>query len=221
MQKNYYAIIPANIRYDVDLPPNAKLLYGEITALCNEKGYCWAGNNYFADLYQKDKSTIARWIKQLEDKGYISRVVVYKEGSREIKNRYMQICNEGIGKNATTPIGKNAIDNNTSFNTTVNNTKNIYTSDFEQFWNIYPRKVDKKKAFKSFKTVIKNHSLDTILQGTHKYAQQVQKTESKFIKHPATFLNNDSFIDGYEEGGSLSAKDLDSAKIAEEYNLPF
>jgi DnaD/phage-associated family protein len=121
MQKNYYAIIPANVRYDKDLSPNAKLLYGEITALCNEKGYCWAGNSYFADLYGKDKSTIARWIKQLEDKGYITREVIYKEGTLEIENRYMRICNGGIGKNATTPIGKNERDNITSFNTTFNN----------------------------------------------------------------------------------------------------
>ncbi|GIN38404.1 phage replisome organizer N-terminal domain-containing protein [Heyndrickxia oleronia] len=80
----------------------------------------------------------------------------------------------------------------------INN--NAYSNEFEQFWSIYPRKVDKKKAFKSFKTVMKNHSLDIVLAGTKKYAQQVQNTDKQYIKHPATFLNNDSFIDGYEEG---------------------
>lgn len=77
---------------------------------------------------------------------------------------------------------------------------NPYSNEFEQFWSIYPRKVDKKKAYKSFKAVIKKHSLETILFGTEKYAQQVQKTDKQYIKHPTTFLNNDSFIDGYEEG---------------------
>ena len=60
--KSYYAIIPANVRYDKDLPANAKLLYGEITALCNEKGICWATNDYFAKLYDVSKTSISKWI---------------------------------------------------------------------------------------------------------------------------------------------------------------
>ncbi|KOP81984.1 hypothetical protein AMS60_05495 [Bacillus sp. FJAT-21945] len=84
--------------------------------------------------------------------------------------------------------------------------KHIYSNEFEQFWNIYPRKVDKKKAAKSFKTAIKNHPLEIILAGTEKYAKQVEKTDKQYIKHPATFLNNDSFIDGFEEGASRNEK---------------
>ena len=84
-QKAYYAIIPANVRYDKDLVPNAKLLYGEITALCNEKGYCWATNQYFAELYNVSDRTIKNWISQLVDKGYIQRSVKYREGTKEIE----------------------------------------------------------------------------------------------------------------------------------------
>ena len=47
---SYYAIIPANVRYDNELTEKAKLLYGEITCLSNKEGYCFALNNYFAIL---------------------------------------------------------------------------------------------------------------------------------------------------------------------------
>jgi predicted phage replisome organizer len=81
----------------------------------------------------------------------------------------------------------------------IDKEKNIYSNEFERFWDLYPRKVDKKKALKAFKTAIKQHSIESIVNGTKKYAQSVQKTEKQFIKHPATFLNNESFIDGFEE----------------------
>ena len=82
--RSYYAIIPANVRYDKDLPPNAKLLYGEITALCNEKGYCWATNNYFASLYSVGKKSITRWISSLEKKCYITVEFVRKADGKEV-----------------------------------------------------------------------------------------------------------------------------------------
>ena len=88
MNKSYYAIIPANVRYDNELTPNAKLLYGEITALCNEKGYCWATNNYFAELYGVSKTSISKWIKQLIDKGYIKSQI--NEGFHKTLKTQMQ-----------------------------------------------------------------------------------------------------------------------------------
>ena len=71
-KKSYFAVIPANVRYDNELPASAKLLYGEITALCNEKGFCWAKNEYFSELYQVSEKTIKRWIGALEKNEYIS-----------------------------------------------------------------------------------------------------------------------------------------------------
>mgnify|MGYP003109916034 CR=1 FL=1 len=93
MKKSYYAIIPAFVRYDQNLTANAKLLYGEITALCNEKGYCFARNKYFADLYGVSNVSISKWINQLKDYGYIKIKMIYKQESKEIETREMYITN--------------------------------------------------------------------------------------------------------------------------------
>ncbi|MDZ5500758.1 helix-turn-helix domain-containing protein [Enterococcus cecorum] len=117
IQRNYYAIIPANVRYDRDLIPSAKLLYGEITALCNEKGFCWAKTQYFQDLYGVSRISIQKWLKSLEENGYISREVIYKENSKEVDKRVIRIVN--------TPSKEKLTENNTS-NNTINEEEDIY-----------------------------------------------------------------------------------------------
>lgn len=78
---SYYAIIPATVRYDKELSANAKLLYGEITALCNDRGYCWATNQYFSNLYGVSERTIRTLVKQLVDKKYI-KIEIIKNSKR-------------------------------------------------------------------------------------------------------------------------------------------
>jgi hypothetical protein len=98
---NYYAVIPANVRYDKELKPNEKLLYGEISALAQKEGYCWASNTYFAELYDVYPTTISKWLKHLEQLGYITIKMVYKNGSNEIEKRLI-----GIAQNDNTYCSK-------------------------------------------------------------------------------------------------------------------
>lgn len=130
-EPNYYAIIPADIRYDDDLIPNAKLLYGEITALCNKKGYCWATNEYFADLYKTSEKTISRWVKNLEEKDYIATTVQtfrYNDGTVK-KIRYIFLDKNKLNhmdKNVFDHMDKNVQnqpDENVPYNIKVNNNK--------------------------------------------------------------------------------------------------
>lgn len=135
-RKAYYAVIPATIRYDNNLKDKAKLLYGEITALTNEKGFCWATNSYFADLYKVTKETVSRLLKNLSDNGYIRIQLVYK--NKEIIGRkiyietsipndkniitYCQNSQEPIDENDSYPIDEKVKENNTSINNTINTT---------------------------------------------------------------------------------------------------
>jgi len=99
IKKSYYAVVPASVRYDSNLCANSKLLYGEITALCNEKGYCWASNQYFADLYDVSKITISRWISSLEKYGYIKVELIYKSNTKEIESRKIWIVDSNTNSN--------------------------------------------------------------------------------------------------------------------------
>lgn len=106
--KSYYAIIPASVRYDNELSANAKLLYGEITALCNEKGFCWANNDYFEELYGVGKRSIQRWIDSLVDRGYLLRNFLKNE-TGAIVGRCLSISQylpEGVVSNDTGVVSK-------------------------------------------------------------------------------------------------------------------
>ena len=98
---NYYAIIPAEVRYSKDLTPNAKLLYAEITALCNMNGKCTASTEYFCRLYEVSRGAVQNWLKMLDDNGYIKRTVIYKQGTKQIMHRYINLKDKGSIKIST------------------------------------------------------------------------------------------------------------------------
>ena len=122
---SYYAIIPAEVRYDHRLKANEKLLYGEVTALCSSSGECWASNKFFAELYDVHITNVSRWVNSLVDKGYLESQLVYKEGTKEIEKRILRLSS--VSKNVKTPhsknvktsISKNAKENNTSINNNI------------------------------------------------------------------------------------------------------
>lgn len=113
---SYFAIIPADVRYDKKITPNAKLLYAEITALCNAKGNCWATNKYFSELYSVSQTSISKWISSLISNGYIKSEIKYLKGSKQIDKRYLTIIKHPIEEKLNTPIEEKLKDNNTSIN---------------------------------------------------------------------------------------------------------
>ena len=70
---SYYTNIPAFVRYDEELlrKPKSILLYGEIVALSNQKGYCWASNAYIAKMLNKSECRVRDSITKLVNLGYL------------------------------------------------------------------------------------------------------------------------------------------------------
>ena len=213
-QPSYYSIITANVRYDNRLTDSEKLLFAEITSLSNKYGYCTATNSYFARLYEVVKETISRRISNLTKYGYL-KIETVKDG-KQIKQRKMYPLtqssipidvkiNTPIDNSVNTPIDANVKENNTSINNTsinnINRTDNSATDvtreRFEEWWKLYDKKLDKKKAFSLFKSALKKHEFETIMNGTKEYLKTI--TDKQYQKYPKTFLSQESYLNDFSE----------------------
>lgn len=206
-QPSYYAVIPANVRYDNKISPNAKLLFGEITALCNEQGVCWAQNSYFANLYNVTNVTISRWIKELKSNGYITCETTYLPGTKAIDKRYISISSAPINKNVNRyyqncydPINKNVKDNNTSIiNKKIN--KKDFEFEFETFWDKYPNKFNRAQTHKNFIKTAKRDGADAVLRALEIYLAYIQKNNiaKEYIARSTNFVGQKEIYKGYLE----------------------
>jgi hypothetical protein len=72
---------------------------------------------------------------------------------------------------------------------------------FIEFWNAYPRKLDKAKAFRAFKSALKRATFEDILAGVIAYRNDPARNPD-FTKYPATWLNSDSWENAAGSGVS-------------------
>lgn len=89
---SYFSVIPADVRYDDRLPPNAKLLYCELTSMCAEQGYCNATASELAEPYGLSDRTVRGLLKALEDGGYIYTDVLRDQDTGQIAGRNIYLA---------------------------------------------------------------------------------------------------------------------------------
>lgn len=204
MEVNYYAVIPATVRY-ADIQPNAKLLYGEITALADKTGYCWATDRYFAGLYDVSQDTVNRWIRSLKDIWAIE--VDTSNGEKWFERRiFIGDPKRITGKTALPPPPTKMTEPSAVFDgapptkmTELYNTNtstwiiqvdtNIEVSvekQFETFWNLYWKKVERKNCFTAFKR-LKKSEVEKVLEVVRYYVASTP--DIQFRKNPLTWLH--------------------------------
>ena len=87
-----------------------------------------------------------------------------------------------------------------------------YSTDFEEFWSVYPRKADKAQAYKKYKARLEDgFSHEQLLEAAKNYADQCRRdgTEEKYIKHGKTFLGEATpFLDYLPKNASQASMEV-------------
>ena len=78
---HFFAVIPAPVINDDQLPPGAKLLYGIISQLLNEDGYCWASNTHLMMRCHASRTTVHEWLSALQKWGHI-QIEIEREAAK-------------------------------------------------------------------------------------------------------------------------------------------
>lgn len=161
----FWAVIPAAVRYDPTLPPNAKLLYAEISSLTDAAGYCFASNAYFQRLFGLSERTVQNLLRALQSGGYIR----IEDGNGGARRRKIFAGINPVGENPAENCGvtpqktagppaeicthikkENKKENNPPAKPPRGRrakTACEYEPDlFERFWNLYPRRDGKAEA---------------------------------------------------------------------------
>lgn len=154
---NYYAILTPEVRYSKELKPIEKLIFAEITALSNLKGYCFATNEYLASLYDVDPCTISRYISKLEKLHFVHCEYI-KEG-QIVKERHIFITpidnsiNGTVDNSVNGTVDQTVKENNKNINNINSNTINSSFGKAERKDNkskVTFKKTDYTKVYEAY-----------------------------------------------------------------------
>ena len=177
------------------LKPTEKYILHIMADYADEKGSCYPSHSHIAQIVglQTTKSVKVA-IKKFVELGLVVVKHRKKENGGCTSNRYF--LNPNMVTENLRVLEETTPSTSKTYNT-KDNTKDIYSEKFEIFWRIYPRKIAKKSAYKSWSKFDEKH-YDKILYGAQRFAEQSQKTEEKYIPHATTWLNQERWLDFFE-----------------------
>ena len=212
----YWAVLPAAVRYDPQLPPSAKILYAEISALTDQRGFCFASNDYFCKLYGMGERTVRRLIAQLQELGYI-RIQDGDGGAgrRKIYAGINPLAEEPGQKWPGYPdkngrVHNNSIENNTPPTCppggerakTPKKEPSWKPKRFSGFWNFYPKSAHKSKqaAIKAWDQLRPSDELiDEIAKALRRQMATDQWKRGIGIPYPSTYLRQRRWEDEIDD----------------------
>tara|TARA_R100000773_G_scaffold22815_1_gene20119 strand:- start:22514 stop:23125 length:612 start_codon:yes stop_codon:yes gene_type:complete len=170
------------------LTPTRKLILVILANYADEAGTCYPSHKHIAQIVGlKDHKGVQKIIKEFESIGLLEIQPRFTDHGGRTSNRYHLKLHPYRADHPTPTV---LVTPNTKDETKDDK----YSDAFEEFWAVYPRKVNKYAAFKKFQR-LKEKELSEIQNAVRNFAQCCldNQTEEQFIPHAATWLNNKRF----------------------------
>ena len=226
-----YGLVFKRVMKDTDIDIEAKALYSYLSAYAGSSEVAFPSVNLICHELNISDKRFKKYRKQLEDNGYLSvkrqrtdngfSKNIYTIEHNPVSGSFVTVQNvtgrNVTGQNDNTTI--NSITNNsiTSNSKTINNSATDVTREqFEEWWQLYDKKLDKKKAASLFKSALKKHDFETIMKGTREYLKTI--TNKQYQKYPKTFLGQESYLNDFTQETVPNGLDqLERMKYDESY----
>ena len=182
-----FITIPYDLLARTDLTASDKNLMGLINSLSAKEGYCFASNSYLGNALGVSASGVRKCIYRLEDLNLIKTTIKRKD-NKEIESREIRLVTP-MSLQGHTPMplqGHTYVPSGThnkEYNKKENNT---LVDRFEEFWNIYNKRVGKEKT-KAKWSKLKQKEVDAIFLALPSY---VSSREVKYRKDPERYLTH-------------------------------
>lgn len=211
-----YGLVFKNVLKRNDIDIEAKALYAYLSSYAGSDTKAFPGVSLICHDLNISEKRFQKYRKQLESIGVITierkrtgngfSKNIYTINHNSVSGHFVPVGNLPVRKlpvgndvTKNNSIKNNSIKNNNSKNNSATNVaselENQLTREFEDWYNLYNKKKDRKAAFTKFKTARKQHSYEEIVKGTKEYLKTI--TDKQYQKHPKTFLHNESYLDDY------------------------
>lgn len=226
-----YGLVFKRVMKDRNISIEAKALYSYLSAYAGADESSFPSVELIKHELNIGKQRYQRARRELEKAGYLqvdrkqngniygSNLYTLFHSPRQVDIRPVDSQPVEIQSVDSQPTTNNSITNNniTSNSKTINNSATDVTRErFEEWWKLYDKKLDKKKAFSLFKSALKKHEFETIMNGTREYLKTI--TDKQYQKYPKTFLSQESYLNDFSEELQPSGMDqLNRMKYDESY----
>lgn len=207
-----YGLVFKRVMKDTDISIEAKALYSYLSAYAGANETAFPGVSLICHELNISDKRFQKYRKQLEDNGYLSierertsngfSKNIYTIEHNPVSGHFVPVQNlpgrNLPGQNVGTTINSSTINSIKNNSQTINTSATDVTRErFEEWWKLYDKKLDKKKAFSLFKSALKKHSYEEIMNGTRDYLKTI--TNKQYQKYPKTFLGQESYMNDFTE----------------------